>query len=60
MTARRRYPGEPRFPNLAMIGRIKSEVERASKLEREKRYYTPAEIRKNRMLSAIETILLDP
>jgi hypothetical protein len=40
MTARRRYPGESRFPDLAMIGRIKSEVERAGKLEREKRYYT--------------------
>jgi predicted transposase YbfD/YdcC len=39
MTAGRRYPGEPRFPDLAMIGRIESEVERAGKVEREKRYY---------------------
>jgi predicted transposase YbfD/YdcC len=39
MTAGRRYPGEPRFPDLAMIGRIESEVERVGKLEREKRYY---------------------
>ncbi len=39
ITAGRRYPGEPRFPDLAMIGRIESEVERTGKVEREKRYY---------------------
>ena len=39
MTAGRRYPGEPRFPDLAMIGRIDSEVERTGKIERETRYY---------------------
>ena len=39
MTAGRRYPGEPRFPDLAMIGRIDSEVERTGKVERETRYY---------------------
>ena len=35
----RRYPGEPRFPDLAMIGRVESEVERDGTIERETRYY---------------------
>ena len=35
----RRYPGEPVFPGLAMIGRIETEVERDGKIERETRYY---------------------
>lgn len=35
----RRYPGEPRFPNLAMIGMVETKVERASKIEQERRYY---------------------
>jgi predicted transposase YbfD/YdcC len=39
MTAGWRYPGEPRFPDLTMIGRIDSDVERAGKVEHEKRYY---------------------
>ena len=39
MTADRRYPGEPVFPDLAMIGRIETEVERNGKIEYETRYY---------------------
>jgi predicted transposase YbfD/YdcC len=39
MTSDRRYPGEPVFPDLAMIGRIETEVERNGKIEYERRYY---------------------
>ena len=35
----RRYPGEPRFPGLAMVGVVESRTERAGKVEREARYY---------------------
>jgi predicted transposase YbfD/YdcC len=35
----RRYPGEPRFPRLAMIGMVETRVERSGKTERERRYY---------------------
>ena len=35
----RRYPGEPVFPDLAMIGRIETEIERNGKTEHETRYY---------------------
>jgi predicted transposase YbfD/YdcC len=35
----RRYTDEPRFPHLAMIARVETEVERNGKIEREKRYY---------------------
>ena len=35
----RRYPGEPRFPRLAMIGMVETRVERAGKIEHERRYY---------------------
>jgi hypothetical protein len=34
MTSDRRYPGEPRFPGLAMIGRVESEVERDGNIQR--------------------------
>jgi hypothetical protein len=33
MTSDRHYPGEPVFPDLAMIGRIETEVERNGKTE---------------------------
>src|ERR1700679_420939 len=39
MNSDRRYPGEPRFPDLAMIGRVESEVERDGNIQRETRYY---------------------
>ena len=39
MTGDRRYPGEPRFPDLAMVARIETEVERDGKIERETRLY---------------------
>jgi predicted transposase YbfD/YdcC len=39
MTSDRHYPGEPVFPDLAMIGRIETEVERNGKTEYETRYY---------------------
>jgi predicted transposase YbfD/YdcC len=39
MTSDRHYPGEPVFPDLAMIGRIETEVERDGKIEHETRYY---------------------
>jgi predicted transposase YbfD/YdcC len=35
----RRYPDEPRFPHLAMIAMVETRVERAGKIERERRYY---------------------
>jgi predicted transposase YbfD/YdcC len=35
----RRYPGEPRFPHLAMIGMVETKVERNGKTEHERRYY---------------------
>jgi hypothetical protein len=39
MTVGRRYPGESRFADLAMIGRIESKVERVGKVQREKSHY---------------------
>jgi len=39
MTSDRHYPGEPVFPDLAMIGRIETEVERNGQVEHETRYY---------------------
>jgi predicted transposase YbfD/YdcC len=39
MSGDRRYPGEPRFPGLAMLGRVETEVERDGKIERETRLY---------------------
>jgi DDE family transposase len=39
MASDRRYPGEPVFPDLAMIGRVETEVERNGKTECETRYY---------------------
>lgn len=35
----RRYPDEPRFPHLAMIGMVETEVERNGRIEKERRYY---------------------
>ena len=35
----RRYPDEPAFPALAMIGMVESETERNGRVERERRYY---------------------
>jgi predicted transposase YbfD/YdcC len=39
MMSDRRYPGEAKFPGLAMIGRVETEVERGGKIEHEIRYY---------------------
>lgn len=39
MWSDRRYPDEPRFPGLAMIGMVETRVERGGKVEAEKRYY---------------------
>jgi len=39
LTSDRRYPAEPKFPDLAMIGRVETEVERDGGAEREMRYY---------------------
>jgi predicted transposase YbfD/YdcC len=39
MTSDRHYPGKPVFPDLAMIGRIETEVERNDKIECETLYY---------------------
>jgi hypothetical protein len=38
MTSDRHYPGEPKFPGLAMIGRVESEVERDGTIVCETRY----------------------
>lgn len=35
----RRYPDEPTFPGLAMIGMVESRTERGGKVEHERRYY---------------------
>jgi len=35
----RRYPGEPVFPGLAMVGMVESRTERDGKVERERRFY---------------------
>ena len=35
----RRYPDEPRFPGLAMIGMVESTTERGGQVEHERRYY---------------------
>lgn len=35
----RRFPGEPRFPDLAMIGMVEAEVERGGAVSRARRYY---------------------
>jgi predicted transposase YbfD/YdcC len=35
----RRYPGEPAFPGLAMIGMVESTTERGGEVERQRRYY---------------------
>jgi len=35
----RRYPDEPHFPHLAMIGMVESRTERGGKVETERRYY---------------------
>ena len=35
----RRYPDEPRFPHLAMIGMVETRTERGGKVETERRYY---------------------
>ena len=35
----RRFPGEPRFPALAMIGMVEAEVERGGKISIARRYY---------------------
>jgi predicted transposase YbfD/YdcC len=35
----RRYPGEPRFPHLVMLGMVETTVERDGKTQRERRYY---------------------
>ncbi len=37
MSSDRRDPGEPVFPDLAMIGRVETEVERNGKIEQERR-----------------------
>jgi predicted transposase YbfD/YdcC len=39
MASEQHYPGEPVFPDLAMIGRIDTTVERNRKIEHETRYY---------------------
>ncbi len=35
----RRYPGEPAFPGLAMVGMVESRTERDGKIEQERRYH---------------------
>jgi predicted transposase YbfD/YdcC len=39
----RRYPGEPRFPDLAMIAMVESACERDGRVERERRYSLASE-----------------
>jgi predicted transposase YbfD/YdcC len=53
MTSDRRYPGEPRFPGLAMIGRVESEVERDGNIQRETRYYVSSAVLGAAMLGRV-------
>lgn len=39
LTSTRRFPGEPRFPNLAMVAMVESTVERGGKTTTARRYY---------------------
>jgi hypothetical protein len=39
LTGDRRFPGEPRFPDLAMVARIEAEVERNGQTTTARRYY---------------------
>lgn len=39
LASHRRFPGEPRFPALAMIGVVESQVERGGKTSLSRRYY---------------------
>lgn len=39
MLSDRRYPGEPRFPHLASIAMVETQVERNGRTEHERRYY---------------------
>jgi predicted transposase YbfD/YdcC len=39
LTTDRRFPGEPRFPDLAAIGMVESQVERDGKIATARRYY---------------------
>jgi predicted transposase YbfD/YdcC len=39
LTTNRRFPGEPRFPDLAMVGMIEAEVERDGRVSVARRYY---------------------
>lgn len=39
MVSDRRFPDEPRFPHLAMIGMVETHVERGGSIARERRYY---------------------
>jgi predicted transposase YbfD/YdcC len=39
LTSSRRFPGEPRFPGLAMVAMVESEVDRDGKTTKAKRYY---------------------
>jgi predicted transposase YbfD/YdcC len=39
LTTSRRFPGEPRFPGLAMIGMFEADVERDGKTSTARRYY---------------------
>ncbi len=53
MSGDRRYPGAPRFPDLAMIGRVDTEVERDGKIERETRLYLRSTVRSAKMLARV-------
>ena len=39
MFSNRRYPGERRFPGVAMVGVVESATERAGQVEHETRWY---------------------
>jgi predicted transposase YbfD/YdcC len=48
----RRYPGEPRFPHLAMIGMVETRVERDGKIACERRYHIASAKLDARILAA--------
>ena len=59
MWSDRRYPDEPRFPGLAMIGMVETRVERGGKVETEKRYYlSSAKLDAETFAKAVRTSLI--
>ena len=54
MSGSRRYPGEPRFPNLATLGMVEATVEKAGAISTERRFYiSSADLTANRFADGV-------